>query len=59
MLQNGIKLTNEPPKGVRANMKRTFNEISEDQFESCSKPAPYKKLIYALATYHAILQAGF
>jgi dynein heavy chain len=38
VLQNGIKLTNEPPKGVRANMKRTFNDLTEDAFESCSKP---------------------
>ena len=40
VLQNGIKLTNEPPKGVRANMKRTFNDINDEQWESCSKPAP-------------------
>ena len=56
VLQNGIKLTNEPPKGVRANMKRTFNDITEEQWESCSKPQPYKKLIYALSTFHAIIQ---
>ena len=56
VLQNGIKLTNEPPKGVRANMKRTFNDINDEQWESCSKPAPYKKLMYALSTFHAVIQ---
>ena len=56
VLQNGIKLTNEPPKGVRANMKRTFNDLTEDAFESCSKPQPYKKLVYALSTFHAVIQ---
>ena len=56
VLQNGIKLTNEPPKGVRANMKRTFNDLTEDAFESCSKPQPYKKLVFALSTFHAVIQ---
>ena len=56
VLQNGIKLTNEPPKGVRANMKRHFNDLTEEQWESCSKPQPYKKLMYALSTFHAIIQ---
>ena len=56
VLQNGIKLTNEPPKGVRANMKRTFNDIQEDVWEGCSKPQPYKKLVFALSTFHAIIQ---
>ena len=56
VLQNGIKLTNEPPKGVRANMKRAFNDLSPEQFESCSKPGPYKKLIFALSTFHAVAQ---
>ena len=55
VLQSGIKLTNEPPKGLKANLKRTFNEIKEEYFESCTKPKPFKKMLFALSFFHAII----
>eukprot|EP00899_Mesostigma_viride_P007437 jgi/Mesvir1/16695/Mv15092-RA.1 len=56
VLQNGIKITNEPPKGLRANMLRLFRDQTEEFFESCSKPATFKKLLFALAFFHAVVQ---
>ena len=38
VLQSGIKLTNEPPKGLKANLKRTYQDITEEEFEACTKP---------------------
>lgn len=55
VLQNGIKLTNEPPKGLKANLKRTFNEVTEEDYDSCSKPREYKKLLFALGYFHAVI----
>jgi dynein heavy chain len=55
VLQNGIKLTNEPPKGLKANLKRTFNEVTEEDYEGCNKPREYKKLLFALAYFHAVI----
>jgi len=56
VLQNGIKLTNEPPKGVKANINRTYNDMSEEGFESCAKSGPWKKLLFSLSFFHAVIQ---
>jgi dynein heavy chain len=55
VLQSGIKLTNEPPRGLKANLKRTYADVSEEEFESCAKPREYKKLLFALAYFHAAI----
>ncbi|CAJ1350985.1 unnamed protein product [Effrenium voratum] len=45
VLQGGIKITNEPPKGLRANLSRSFQDITEEIYEGCSKSREYKKLL--------------
>ena len=32
MLQQGIKMTNEPPTGIKANLERIYNNISEEVY---------------------------
>lgn len=55
VLQSGIKLTNEPPKGMRANVSRSLNEINEKVYNSCVKDFEFKKLLYSLAFFHAVI----
>uniref|UniRef100_A0A665VAS8 Uncharacterized protein n=1 Tax=Echeneis naucrates TaxID=173247 RepID=A0A665VAS8_ECHNA len=55
ILQTGIKMTTEPPKGVKANMKRLYHLVTENQFTHCSKPIYYRKLLFSLCFFHSIL----
>lgn len=55
ILQAGIKMTTEPPKGLKANMKRLYSLITETQFELCQAKSKYKKLLFGLVFFHAIL----
>ena len=56
VLQNSIKLTNEPPRGLRANMLGTYLNVTKDEYEECHKPKAFKKLFFGLAFFHAIIQ---
>ena len=55
ILQRGIKMTTEPPKGLKANMTRLVNNIPESKFSACTKPLKYKKLLYAMCWLHSVL----
>ncbi|KAJ4949030.1 hypothetical protein JOQ06_020549 [Pogonophryne albipinna] len=55
ILQAGIKMTTEPPKGVKANMKRLYQLVTEAQFNRCSKPVFYRKMLFSLCFFHSIL----
>ncbi|KAK2919405.1 hypothetical protein Q8A73_003776 [Channa argus] len=56
VLQNSVKVTNEPPKGLRANMRRAFTEISTNFFEDHLLGRPWRKLIFGICFFHAIIQ---
>jgi dynein heavy chain len=56
VLQNGAKLTTEPPRGIRTNLKRSFNNFNDESFESCKKPEVFKKLVFGLCFFHAVIQ---
>ena len=57
ILQNGVKMTLQPPKGLRANMLNTYIGMEEDFFESAGEKArDLRKLHFGLAFFHALLQ---
>ena len=55
VLQNGVKLTTEPPRGVKANLKRSFAELTDDWLNDCKKEAIYRKMVFGVSFFHAIV----
>ncbi|XP_067341566.1 dynein axonemal heavy chain 5 isoform X2 [Channa argus] len=54
-LQSSIKFANEPPLGMKAGLKRTFNAVTQDQLEISNLPQ-WKPLLYAVAFLHTTVQ---
>lgn len=55
VLQNGVKLTTEPPRGLKANLRRAFQDLNNDYLDSCGKKEAFHKLIWGLSYFHAIV----
>jgi len=57
VLQASQKITNEAPKGIRANVLGSMHQlIMEEGWESSRRPWVWKKLLSALVFFHAIVQ---
>ena len=66
ILQNSIKMTNEPPKGLKANLRNTYYKLNNDLLNAgnsfgnsnyrSDKSYEYKKLLFGLSFFHAIVQ---
>ncbi|KAG1668463.1 hypothetical protein FOA52_005236 [Chlamydomonas sp. UWO 241] len=55
ILQRSIKMTTEPPKGLRANLMRMYNTVSEESYAQCKAAPKYQKLLFSLTYFHSVL----
>ncbi|KAI9347975.1 dynein heavy chain and region D6 of dynein motor-domain-containing protein [Zopfochytrium polystomum] len=59
LLQNGVKMTNEPPKGLKANLAKSYlsDPLNEKTFyEGCKQQQSFEKLLFSLCFFHAVIQ---
>ncbi|XP_019911214.2 dynein heavy chain 1, axonemal [Esox lucius] len=52
ILQNGSKMTIEPPRGIKANLLKSYLSLNDDFITTCSKPAELKSLLLSLCLFH-------
>jgi dynein heavy chain, axonemal len=53
VLQNSVKLTTEPPRGLKANLKKTYSNIDQAFLDKGAKPEIWRKLLFSLSFFHA------
>jgi len=56
LLQNGVKMTNEPPKGLRANVIGSMTKCDDRILNDCEKPEAFARLVFGFCFFHAICQ---
>ncbi|XP_039757462.1 dynein beta chain, ciliary-like [Pararge aegeria] len=55
ILESAIKITNEPPIGMWANLHKALDNFSQETLEMCSKEAEFKAVLFALCYFHAVV----
>ena len=56
VLQNSVKMTLEPPKGLRANLLRSYAMLDNKLLNDSMKPDQFKKMLFGFCFLHAIIQ---
>jgi dynein heavy chain, axonemal len=55
ILQNGIKLTMEPPKGLKNNLLRSYLSFDTPFLETNKKVSAWKKILFGLCFFNALI----
>jgi dynein heavy chain len=53
LLEKSIKLTNEPPQGLKPNMKRAFSSFPKEEIEE--KDPKIKTILFGLCYFHTVM----
>ncbi|XP_058960986.2 dynein beta chain, ciliary-like [Pocillopora verrucosa] len=53
ILESSIKITNEPPTGMMANLHQALDNFNQDTLEMCARENEFKSILFALCYFHA------
>jgi len=56
ILQGSVKVTNEPPKGLRSNLRGALSALTPTFFEDHHLGLPWRKMVFGICFFHAIIQ---
>ncbi|TMS10512.1 Dynein heavy chain 11, axonemal [Larimichthys crocea] len=52
ILENAIKITNEPPTGMNASLHAALNNFSQDTLDMCSREQEFNSMFFSLCFFH-------
>lgn len=55
LLQGSIKMTCEPPKGLKPNIVRLLQNMPEEEYNRVHETQKYRKLFFSLVWFHSVL----
>ncbi|KAH8387117.1 hypothetical protein KR093_004852, partial [Drosophila rubida] len=55
VLQNSVKITNEPPKGIKANVIGALSDLKVEFFEHHVQTNKWRAIVFGLCMFHAVL----
>ncbi|CAG5122025.1 unnamed protein product [Candidula unifasciata] len=55
ILESSVKITNEPPTGMFANLHKALDNFTQDTLEMCSKEVEFKAILFSLCYFHAVV----
>ncbi|KAG7187946.1 hypothetical protein KM043_013908 [Ampulex compressa] len=55
ILESAIKITNELPTGMHANVHKALDCFTQETLDMCTKETEFKAILFALCYYHAVV----
>lgn len=57
LLHKSIKVTNEPPQGMMAGLRKTFSTVTQEQLDHIDRPlGEWRPLMYVICFLHSVVQ---
>jgi dynein heavy chain len=55
IMQSSIKVANEPPKNVKANLRRAWSNFSQATLDNAAKPKEFRAILFAVCFFHSVM----